>query len=165
MRSQEISVRLEHPPGTKICCPDCLKEPSCYDHGEESHLRQLDIPFAFPNASGQISYRSMGRASHPFHNPVGTLCHRCPADDSNRQGGNVDPEAQMGCHLTQHRTFCGENVIDPFAGILKISRQFSDRYPFTISADQTEIHSSLDQNIFDFILKLESFKFCWLSYD
>jgi hypothetical protein len=41
----------------------------------------------------------------------------------------------------------GENAINPNAGILKISKQISDRYPFTINADQTEIHFTLNQNI------------------
>jgi hypothetical protein len=40
----------------------------------------------------------------------------------------------------------GENAINPNAGILKISKQISDRYPFTINADQTEIHFTLNQN-------------------
>jgi hypothetical protein len=40
----------------------------------------------------------------------------------------------------------GENAINPNAGILKISKQISDRYPFTINADQTEIHFTLSQN-------------------
>jgi hypothetical protein len=32
------------------------------------------------------------------------------------------------------------------AGILKVSKQISDRYPFTINADQTELHFTLNQN-------------------
>jgi len=40
----------------------------------------------------------------------------------------------------------GENAINPNAGILKISKRISDRYPFTISADQTEINFTLNQN-------------------
>jgi hypothetical protein len=32
---------------------------------------------------------------------------------------------------------------------LKISKQISDRYPFTINADQTEIHFTLNQNSLD----------------
>jgi hypothetical protein len=40
----------------------------------------------------------------------------------------------------------GENAINPNARILKISKQISDRYPFTINADQTEIHFTLNQN-------------------
>jgi hypothetical protein len=44
----------------------------------------------------------------------------------------------------------GENAINPNAGILKISKQISDRYPFTINADQTEIHFTLNQNISPF---------------
>jgi hypothetical protein len=40
----------------------------------------------------------------------------------------------------------GENAINPNAWILKISKQISDRYPFTINADQTEIHFTLNQN-------------------
>ena len=42
MQSQEILVRVEHPRGTKFCCPDCRKELACYDHGEERHWRHLD---------------------------------------------------------------------------------------------------------------------------
>jgi hypothetical protein len=41
----------------------------------------------------------------------------------------------------------GENAINPNAGILKISKQMSGRYPFTISADQTEIQFTLNQNM------------------
>jgi hypothetical protein len=33
---------------------------------------------------------------------------------------------------------------------LKISKQISDRYPFTINADQTEIHFTLNQNTASF---------------
>jgi hypothetical protein len=40
----------------------------------------------------------------------------------------------------------GGNAINPNAGILKISKQFSDRHPFTINADQTEIHFTLNQS-------------------
>jgi hypothetical protein len=40
----------------------------------------------------------------------------------------------------------GENAINPKAGIMKISKQISERYPFTINADQTEIHFTLNQN-------------------
>lgn len=40
----------------------------------------------------------------------------------------------------------GEDAINPNAGILKISKQPSDSYPFTINADQTEIHFTLNQN-------------------
>lgn len=42
MQSQETLVRVEHPRGTKFCCPDCRKELACYDHGEERHWRHLD---------------------------------------------------------------------------------------------------------------------------
>ena len=40
----------------------------------------------------------------------------------------------------------GENAINPNNGILKISKQISDSYPFTINADQTEIPFTLNQN-------------------
>jgi hypothetical protein len=39
-----------------------------------------------------------------------------------------------------------ENAINPNAGILKILKQISDHNPFTINADQTKIHCSLNQN-------------------
>jgi hypothetical protein len=41
----------------------------------------------------------------------------------------------------------GENAINPNAGILKISKQISDRYPFAINTDPTELHFTLNQNI------------------
>jgi hypothetical protein len=40
--AEEIQVRVEHPPGTKFCCPECQKEPACYDHAEERRWRHLD---------------------------------------------------------------------------------------------------------------------------
>jgi len=42
MDSQEIRVRVQHPRGTKFCCPECQKELACYDHGEERQWRHLD---------------------------------------------------------------------------------------------------------------------------
>ena len=29
MQSQEIHVKVEHPRGTKFCCPDCQKQLPC----------------------------------------------------------------------------------------------------------------------------------------
>ena len=40
--AEEIQVRVEHPPGTKFCCPECQKELACYDHAEERRWRHLD---------------------------------------------------------------------------------------------------------------------------
>ncbi len=40
----------------------------------------------------------------------------------------------------------GEIAINPNAGILKISKQISDSYPFKINADQIEVHFTLNQN-------------------
>ena len=42
MQSQEIHVKVEHPRGTKFCCPDCQKQLPCYDHGDERQWRHLD---------------------------------------------------------------------------------------------------------------------------
>jgi transposase len=42
MQCQEIHVRVEHPRGTKFCCPECQKPLSCYDHGDERQWRHLD---------------------------------------------------------------------------------------------------------------------------
>ncbi len=52
----------------------------------------------------------------------------------------------------------GENAINPNAGIWKISKQISERYPFTINADQTEIHFTLKQNKRAFIAKGSSLR-------
>jgi transposase len=40
--AEKIQVRVEHPPGTKFCCPECQKELACYDHAEERRWRHLD---------------------------------------------------------------------------------------------------------------------------
>lgn len=53
----------------------------------------------------------------------------------------------------------GEDAINPNAGILKISKQISERYAFTINADQTEIHFTLKQNKRAFIAKGSSLRF------
>jgi transposase len=42
MQSQEIHVSVEYPRGTKFSCPDCQKQLSCYDHGEDRQWRHLD---------------------------------------------------------------------------------------------------------------------------
>jgi len=38
----EISVHVDHPRGVKFACPNCSKELSCFDHGEERRWRHLD---------------------------------------------------------------------------------------------------------------------------
>ncbi len=41
-----IQVRVEHPAGTKYCCPECQKEIASYDHADERLWRHLDsCPF------------------------------------------------------------------------------------------------------------------------
>jgi hypothetical protein len=40
--AQEIVVSVEHPRGTKFCCPECQLELPCYDHAEERRWRHLD---------------------------------------------------------------------------------------------------------------------------
>ncbi|WP_397569980.1 transposase family protein [Schlesneria sp. T3-172] len=37
-----VEVHVEHPSGTRFCCPDCQQELGCYDHTEESQWRHLD---------------------------------------------------------------------------------------------------------------------------
>jgi transposase len=39
---EEIQVKVEHPVGTKFCCPECQKEFACYDYAEERRWRHLD---------------------------------------------------------------------------------------------------------------------------
>ncbi len=41
----------------------------------------------------------------------------------------------------------GENVINPKIRRKKLSKQMSDRYPFTMDADPTEIHITLNQSL------------------
>lgn len=42
VEAQEIDVHVDHPRGTKFCCPECQLELPCYDHGEERRWRHLD---------------------------------------------------------------------------------------------------------------------------
>lgn len=38
----EVRIHVEHPRGTKFCCPECERELPCYDHAEERRWRHLD---------------------------------------------------------------------------------------------------------------------------
>ncbi len=40
--AEEIVVQVDHPRGTKFCCPECQRELPCYDHAEKRHWRHLD---------------------------------------------------------------------------------------------------------------------------
>jgi transposase len=40
--ASEIVVKVDHPRGTKFCCPECKNELACFDHGEERRWRHLD---------------------------------------------------------------------------------------------------------------------------
>ncbi len=40
--ASEVHVFVEHPRGTKFCCPNCKLELACYDHAEERRWRHLD---------------------------------------------------------------------------------------------------------------------------
>jgi hypothetical protein len=42
MENQEIQVQVDHPSGTRFCCPECQQDLPCYDHGEERQRRHLD---------------------------------------------------------------------------------------------------------------------------
>lgn len=38
----EVHIFVEHPRGTRFCCPKCKSELACYDHAEERKWRHLD---------------------------------------------------------------------------------------------------------------------------
>lgn len=40
--SSEIRVKVDHPRGSKFCCPKCKTELPCHDHAEERRWRHLD---------------------------------------------------------------------------------------------------------------------------
>jgi transposase len=40
--SGEIRCFVDHPRGTKFCCPECTQELPCHDHAEERRWRHLD---------------------------------------------------------------------------------------------------------------------------
>ncbi|MEI8018406.1 MAG: ISL3 family transposase [Schlesneria sp.] len=42
IEQQQVDVFVEHPTGTKFCCPECQESLSCYDHAEERCWRHLD---------------------------------------------------------------------------------------------------------------------------
>ncbi len=39
---EEIRINVEHPRGTKFCCPECDLKLPCHDHGEQRRWRHLD---------------------------------------------------------------------------------------------------------------------------
>lgn len=39
---QQIDIHVEHPQGTKFCCPECNQPLSCYDHAPNRQWRHLD---------------------------------------------------------------------------------------------------------------------------
>ena len=39
---EQIDVFVDHPSGTKFCCPDCDQSLACYDHSPEREWRHLD---------------------------------------------------------------------------------------------------------------------------
>jgi transposase len=42
LEQSEIRVNVEHPRGTRFCCPDCQAELACHDHTDERRWRHLD---------------------------------------------------------------------------------------------------------------------------
>jgi len=40
--NQQIDVHVEHPKGTKFCCPECNQSLACYDHAPKRQWRHLD---------------------------------------------------------------------------------------------------------------------------
>lgn len=42
MEEQQIDVCVEHPSGTKFCCPECGRSLGCYDHVRDRQWRHLD---------------------------------------------------------------------------------------------------------------------------
>lgn len=40
--AQQVDIYVEHPEGTKFCCPECGNELACYDHTPERRWRHLD---------------------------------------------------------------------------------------------------------------------------
>lgn len=42
MEEQQIDVCVEHPSGTKFCCPECGRSLACYDHVRDRQWRHLD---------------------------------------------------------------------------------------------------------------------------
>ena len=42
-QDEEIQVRVEHPVGTKFCCPECQKQLACYDHAERAQMEAFGL--------------------------------------------------------------------------------------------------------------------------
>jgi transposase len=42
VEASKILVKVEHPRGTKFCCPECDKLLPCYDHEADRRWRHLD---------------------------------------------------------------------------------------------------------------------------
>ena len=42
LEQQQVDVFVEHPSGTKFCCPECSEALPCYDHTSQRQWRHLD---------------------------------------------------------------------------------------------------------------------------
>ncbi len=42
LEQEQVDVFVEHPTGTKFCCPECCKSFPCYDHTPERQWRHPD---------------------------------------------------------------------------------------------------------------------------
>ncbi len=42
VQTQQVDVVVEHPPGTRFCCPECDESLPCYDHTPRRQWRHLD---------------------------------------------------------------------------------------------------------------------------
>lgn len=40
--NQQVDIHVEHPQGTKFCCPECKQSLACYDHASARQWRHLD---------------------------------------------------------------------------------------------------------------------------
>lgn len=52
---EQIVIEVEHPQGTKFCCPECNRQLACYDHAPDREWRHLD----------SCQYKTLLRASVP----------------------------------------------------------------------------------------------------
>ena len=58
--SSEIRVKVDHPRGSKFCCPECKTELPCHDHAEERSIEQPPKRSSFSRTGTMAIKRRVG---------------------------------------------------------------------------------------------------------
>jgi len=85
LEQQQVDVFVEHPSGTKFCCPECSESAAC-----PYSASQLSSSWSEAGSSG------MGCNGQAVHDSLRAICHSGPAGDSNRHWRDEYSADEMG---------------------------------------------------------------------